>query len=313
MWRLDGLEDGPAEWVPLGAVRARVVALAAPAETQVVYAADESGQVVRSTDRGSTWGSSGEIRFRRVWRIIVDPADADRVYVASGSAAEADPQEGEIGLWESADGGRTWTEVLTGDTIDAAVDPHDGSILYAAVRDEGLCISVKAGRDWRLAMPFVSRDVHAGSMIRVALGRATEGPKRTVAVRFGQEVYVNRHGGRPRRLPGPERELDPDGGPWISIGRRGGDGPEGRQVLAIDPFDDDVLVTGGENLVRTEAASAPAGGEWSKVAGVPRRKTGTQELVFDPLRRGVVYRAHANGIERSTDGGRTWAPIGAPG
>ena len=310
MWRLDGLADGPAApWVALGEIGTRVVravAAATPPESQTVYVADESGQVVRSTDRGATWCSPGEVRFRHVWRIVVHPAEPNRVYVASGSADEGESKaQTEVGLWESADGGMTWTELLSGDTVDAAVDPTDGSILYAAVRDEGLFISTQAGQGWVLAMPFVSALAHGGSMIRVALGRATAGPRRTAAVRFGQEIFVNRNGGRPRRQP--------DGGPWVSIGQRGGKGPESRQVVAVDPFDDDVLLTSGDSLVRTETASAPAGGEWAKVAGVPRRKLGRQWVEFDPLRKGVVYHGHAGGIQRSTDGGRTWAPIGARG
>jgi len=156
---------------------------------------------------------------------------------------------------------------------------------------------------WTLAMPFVSVYVHGGSMIRVALGGATAGPGRTVVVRLGQELFVNRFGGRPRRWE--------DGGPWISIGKQGGNGTDGRQVVAVDPFDDDVLLTGGERIMRTATASAPAGGEWARVVAAPRRKAGAQALEFDPLREGVVYHASAGGIQRSTDAGRTWAPIGA--
>ena len=312
MWRLDGVgDDNAASWVGLGGLGRRVgravaVAVAGAPGNEIVYVADESGHLVRSPDRGATWGAPGDISFRHVWRIVVDPAVPERLYVASGSAAGVGSEtEGEIGLWESADGGRTWTEVLTGDTTDAAVDPDDGSILYAAVRNEGLCMSTQSGQGWALVMPFVSAAVHGGSMIRVALGRAADRPSRTVAVRFGQELFVNRHGGRARRQP--------NGGPWVSIGRRGGDGPEGRQVLAVDPFHDDVLLTGGESLVRTETASAAAGGEWVKVASVPKRRTRVHALEFDRLREGVVYRGHSGGVERSTDGGRTWAVIGGDG
>ena len=222
IWRLDGLaDDSAAPWVALGELGTRVVhavAVAAPVDDQIVYVADESGAVMRSRDRGATWGTPSKIRFRHVWRIAIDPADPEsrvrRIAVLrSGPSRRRRVRQG---LWESADGGCTWMEVLTGDTIDAAVDPDDSSILYAAVRDEGLCLSLRSGRGWIRVMPFVSAAVHGGSMIRVALGRATGGAGRTVAVRFGQELFVNRHGGRARRQP--------DGGPWVSIGERGGDG-----------------------------------------------------------------------------------------
>jgi hypothetical protein len=310
MWRLDGLAGGTASWEALETLGARILhaVAVAPSEPEVVYAADDGGRVMRSPDRGETWSGPGEMRFRHVWRVVVHPSDPDGVYVASGAATDRGV-EGELGLWRSGDGGETWTKLLAGDTVDAAVDPDDGAILYAAVRGEGLFMPTPEERmkqdedPWTLAMPFVSAHVHGGSMIRVALGGATAGPGRTVVVRLGQELFVNRFGGRPRRWE--------DGGPWISIGKQGGNGTDGRQVVAVDPFDDDVLLTGGERIMRTATASAPAGGEWARVVAAPRRKAGAQALEFDRLREGVVYHASAGGIQRSTDAGRTWAPIGA--
>ena len=98
-----------------------------------------------------------------------------------------------------------------------------------------------------------------------------------------------------------------------SIGKRGGDGREVGQALAVDPFDDEVLLTGGPTLVRTETSSAPAGGEWTKDASVPRRNAGRLCVEFDPQRVGVVYLGHAGGVFRSADGGRTWSEIGVAG
>jgi hypothetical protein len=250
-------------------------------------------------NRGATWSPPGEGRFRYAWRILVHPTEPDRLYVASGSVS-GDDGEGEIGLWESIDGGARWAPLVTGDVTDAAMDPADASILYAAVRDVGLYRSSDSGQTWQLALPFVSEAVHGGSTIKVALGRQTAEITRTVAVSFGQEIFVNRNGGRGPRQPG--------GGPWVSKGLRGGDALGDRcQALAVDPFDDEVLLAGSQELVRTQTASLPGGGEWTTVASPSAPDVNRQRVEFDPNHEGVVYLAHAGGIFRSTDGGGTWA------
>jgi hypothetical protein len=303
LWYLDEVTNERASgWTPLadlnGSLIVRAVAVA-PANSQTLYVGDGLGQIIRSVNRGATWSPPGEGRFRYAWRILVHPTEPDRLYVASGSVS-GDDGEGEIGLWESIDGGARWAPLVTGDVTDAAMDPADASILYAAVRDVGLYRSSDSGQTWQLALPFVSEAVHGGSTIKVALGRRTAEITRTVAVSFGQEIFVNRNGGRGPRQPG--------GGPWVSKGLRGGDALGDRcQALAVDPFDDEVLLAGSQELVRTQTASLPGGGEWTTVASPSAPDVNRQRVEFDPNHEGVVYLAHAGGIFRSTDGGGTWA------
>jgi hypothetical protein len=308
LWCLDGVMNHPTSgWTALteenGSLIVRAIAVA-PANSQTLYVADGLGQIIRSVNRGGTWSPPSEIRFRYVWRILVHPKEPDRLWVAAGSVAE-DDGEGEIGLWESIDGGARWALLLTGDVTDAAMDAADASTLYAAVRHEGLYRSTDSGQSWQLALPFVSEAAHGGSMIKVGLGRQNAEITRTVAVRFGQEIFVNRNGGRGPRQPG--------GGPWVSKGWRGGDGLEDRShALAVDPFDDEVLLSGSQELARTQTASSPGGGEWTTVAIPSAPQANPQCVEFDPNREGVVYLANASGISQSTDGGRTWTDFSGP-
>ena len=306
LWCLGGVTNDPTSgWTaltePNGSLIVRAVAVA-PANSQILYVADGLGRIRRSVDRGATWSLPSEGRFRQVWRILVHQTEPDRLYVAVGSV-DGDDGDGEIGLWESIDGGTRWTPLLTLDVTGAAMDPADASILYAAVRHEGLYRSSDSGQSWQRALPFVSEQVHGGSMIVIALGRRTAEIERTVAVRFGQEIFVNRKGGR-----GPRQA---DGGPWVSKGWRGGDGlGDGLQVIAVDPFDDEVLLAGSAELVRTQTVSSPGGGEWTTVASPSAPGENRQRVQFDPSHEGVVYLANASGILRSTDGGRTWTDLG---
>jgi photosystem II stability/assembly factor-like uncharacterized protein len=93
------------------------------------------GGVFKSTDGGKTWTDLGLNDTRQIGAIIVDPNDPNIVLVAAvGHAFGANTQRG---VFRSTDGGKSWNRVLykndlTG-AIDLAADPHDPSIVYAAL------------------------------------------------------------------------------------------------------------------------------------------------------------------------------------
>jgi photosystem II stability/assembly factor-like uncharacterized protein len=305
LWYLDRVATEPtSNWTPLTNLDrshiVRVVAVA-PKKGRTLYVADDLGQIFRSVDRGAAWTLPSERRFRYVWRIIVHPIEPDRLYVAAGSAP-GDEQQGEIGLWESIDGGASWARLIPVDVTDVQMDPADVSILYAAIRDEGFYRSPDSGKNWQRALPFVSEAVHGGSIIRISLGRRTPEAERAVAVSFGREIFLNHNGGR-----GPGQ---PGGGPWVSKGLRPGDALGSRcQTLAVDPFDDEVLLAGSEELSRTQNASLPGGGEWMTVASPSAPPVSCPSVEFDPSHEGIVYLANPTGVFQSIDGGRTWADL----
>lgn len=91
--------------------------------------------VDRSTDAGRTWTHLGLDDARHIARIVVDPHDADIVYVAAmGHGAGPNPMRG---VFRSRDGGRSWRKVLFVDdstgAIDVEMDPSNSRILYAAL------------------------------------------------------------------------------------------------------------------------------------------------------------------------------------
>jgi photosystem II stability/assembly factor-like uncharacterized protein len=90
--------------------------------------------VYKSLDGGASWKNMGLKDSQHISEIIVDPTDPKTVYVASQGPLWS--PGGERGLYRSADGGETWTNVLsdgewTGVT-DVVMDPRDPKVLYAA-------------------------------------------------------------------------------------------------------------------------------------------------------------------------------------
>jgi len=90
--------------------------------------------VFRTSDAGRTWTPLGLAAAQQIARVVVHPANPDVVYVAAlGHAFGPNPERG---VYKTADGGRTWVQVLgrndsTG-ASDLAMDPSNPDVLYAA-------------------------------------------------------------------------------------------------------------------------------------------------------------------------------------
>jgi len=90
--------------------------------------------VYKSTDGGKTWANTGLRDTRAIARIVVDPANADVVYVAAQGHLWGPNTD--RGVFKTTDGGKSWNKVLfvdenTGAT-DLILDPSNPQTLYAA-------------------------------------------------------------------------------------------------------------------------------------------------------------------------------------
>ncbi|MEO8672489.1 MAG: hypothetical protein ABI411_14320 [Tahibacter sp.] len=92
----------------------------------------------RSDDGGKTFTPMGLDDTDRIARILIDPKDSNTIYVAA--LGKLYSEGGTRGVFRSRDGGKSWLQVLKGDTawtgtIDLALDPRDPAVLYAAQWD----------------------------------------------------------------------------------------------------------------------------------------------------------------------------------
>ena len=140
--------DGGANWTPLfdkepiSSIGAIAVA---PSDHNVIYAGTGEAAirgntthgtgVFKSIDGGKTWQNVGLKDSRQIGALIVDSRNADVVLVAALGHAFGPNQE--RGIFRTADGGKTWTKVLSKDEntggIDVVFDPHNPNIVFASL------------------------------------------------------------------------------------------------------------------------------------------------------------------------------------
>ena len=134
----------------------------------------ESGVgIYKSTNGGDSWtkladacvsnstysctNSGDAFLGRAISEIVVDPSNAQHIFVGSAQAVRGlshvignggqvrlEPGANPVGLYESTDGGATFTEVWNGNdassfgVTDVALDPKDPTTVYASAFDQGL-------------------------------------------------------------------------------------------------------------------------------------------------------------------------------
>src|SRR5260370_28848977 len=89
----------------------------------------------KSTAGGKTWKPIGVEDSGKIGRIIVDPRDANKVFVAALGHAYGPNQE--RGVFRSKDGGKSWQRILFHDentgAIDLAFEPGNPKMIYASL------------------------------------------------------------------------------------------------------------------------------------------------------------------------------------
>jgi len=228
------------------------------------------------------WVPYKELNLMGVESIAVDPAHANRVYLACGTYTNARTPNGAI--LRSDDGGKSFkrtdvpfkfggNEDGRGNGERLVVDPRDGRILYLGTRHDGLWRSVDRGVTWAKVESFPDVKEAVATPPAPVAGETPEQRWRRMPVMGDGIVFV-------KFVPvGGEHVLGPGAG-------------VGGEMIVVG-----VSLMGRANLF----ASTDAGATWHEVAGAPTK--------YRPLRAamasdGWLYVTYgtAPGPSRMTDG-----------
>ncbi|MEO7936170.1 MAG: hypothetical protein ABIR27_07920 [Dokdonella sp.] len=189
---------------PIGSIGALAIA---PSDPNVIYvgsgeadmrsAISQGDGMYKSVDAGKSWQKIGLEDSQQIGRVIIDPADSQRVYVAAlGHAYGPNKQRG---VFRSTDGGVHWEKILGNDdatgAIDLAFEPGNARVIYASMWQarrtpwnvyppasgpgSGLYKSTDGGDSWT---PIRGHGFAEGKVGRIGIAIAPNQPNRVYAI-----------------------------------------------------------------------------------------------------------------------------------
>ena len=232
--RLKGFEDYKAmqaaskfkdlKWQFIGPTnisgRVTDVAVVAPkGRSYTVYAASASGGVWKTENEGTTWTPIFEnMVTAAIGDIALAPSDQNIVWVGTGEHNIFRSSQAGVGVFKSADGGKTWAHMGLADTNTIArivVHPTNPDIVYVAAgghewtknAERGVFKTVDGGKSWEKVL-FVNdetgaydlvMDPRSSGTIYAAMWQRTRqkwNDPRTEAYHTGSGVFKTSDGGK---------------------------------------------------------------------------------------------------------------------
>jgi photosystem II stability/assembly factor-like uncharacterized protein len=296
---------------PIASIGALAVA---PSDPNVIYVGSGEADMreditygngmYKSTDAGQTWAHIGLTDSQQIGKILVDPTDANVVYVAAlGHAFGANAERG---VFRSTDGGKTWSNVLHKDNdtgaIDMAFDPRDAKTIYASLWQtrrppwnvyppsngpgSGLYQSTDGGSTWKQ----LTNGLPTEGLGRIGIAVARSEPNRVYAIVDAKDggLYRSDDAGATWHRMDNERRIWGRG--WYF------------GIVEVDPKNADVVYVSNTSVYKstdggksfTSFKGAPGGDDYHSIWIAPD----------DPLRMIV---SSDQGTVITFNGGKTWS------
>jgi photosystem II stability/assembly factor-like uncharacterized protein len=298
---------------PTGSIGALALA---PSNPDVIYVGSGEGLqrpdlstgdgMYKSTDGGKTWKHLGLRAGQQIGAIIVDPANADRLFVAVlGHPYGANPERG---VFRSTDGGNNWEKVLYKDgntgAIALAFDPANSQVIYAdlwAARqgpwengewqgpNSGLFKSTDGGTTWRQLVKGLPTT--AQGLGRIGLSVAPSDPRRLYATVDAPQlggIYCSTDAGESWRRVNSEMRL------W----GRGSDFAE----VKVDPKNPNIVYVANTSTYR----STDGGATFKAIKGAPGGDD-YHTIWINPDNPEIILLAGDQGAVITVNGGQTWS------
>jgi photosystem II stability/assembly factor-like uncharacterized protein len=278
------------------------------------------GGVYKSTNGGVSWQFMGLENIASVGRIVVDPSNTQRVFVAAvGSYFYPNPERG---LYRSEDGGQTWSlsHFISDSTgaIDVIMDPVNPSRLMVAMWERvrrpnsshlfgptsGIYRSLDSGDTWAYLGPANGLpDPAVEDIGRIGLAISQSNPD-LVYVLYSDGLYYR---GLFKSTDFGSTWTDADPNLGISNGAGGFSWYFGQ--VRIHPTNPDMIYTLDVSFMRSENGGA----NWPIIYGYGGSPADFHvdhhALAFNPANPDYLIEGNDGGINISTDAGVSWTKV----
>ncbi len=265
--------------------------------------------VYKSSDGGLNWTNMGLTNSRYIGRIVVDPNDGNRLWVAATGVLFG--TGGERGIYRSVNAGTTWSQVLfvsdSTAAIDLAIDPTKPDTLYAAMweRVRGLTYRQSGGLTSGIYRSFDGGDnwtqLTTGLPSGTGLGRIGL----SVAPSSPNVIYASIENNN--TFDGCYKSTN-YGNSWSKMGGSQLDGVSSSfgwyfGQIRVDPSDSDRVFVLGQIMMRSENG----GTSWSEIAG--SNHVDHHAMAFDPFNASRIFEGNDGGIYHSSNNGDSWTKL----
>lgn len=263
--------------------------------------------IIKSTDGGTTWEQTGLFKELEhtyiVTRLLIDPTKPDIVIATTSD-----------GIYKTTDGGKTWVSKYNqGDYYrDLEMCPNNPTIIYASTHSKSgstaILKSVDQGDTWTVVKQF-------NNVVRIELAVTRDDAKYVYALAASsanngfQALLVSSDQGK----TWTEKYSVNNGlnllGWFDGTGYDKFMGGQGQYDLGlvVSDLNKNEIYIGGVNIWK----SSDGGSNWKKIShwqrdgDYPFVHADHHELVV-PKNSNIVYSGHDGGIDKTTDGGKTW-------
>ena len=334
--------DGGASWYPKTDASAQLAIgsmVRDPSNENIVYAGTGEGWgnsdnvygggIYKSTDFGDTWNmlastiGTNIMSFSNVKTMVFDPSG--NLYAVTYASKRKDGIGTSYlngGLYKSTDAGITWVRIssttfATNYFFGDDVIPFSSSTIIFATNANGTTLggiyrTTDGGASWNL----ITANLPTTNGRRIAFAKDPVNPNTAYAQiqssnystpDFGLAgIYKTTDAGanwtelsRPATLPSTSSRSFLSNQGWYD------------NVIAVDPFNSNNIYVGGVDMMK----SSNGGSTWSQLTywnqyyGTPEVHADHHAIVFDPVTPNVLYSGDDGGIQKTTDGGKTWIDL----
>jgi photosystem II stability/assembly factor-like uncharacterized protein len=267
-----------------------------PHNTDTIYAATGDGYgyengaifwgglytagVMRSTDGGNTWDTTGLSYLQSnkdiIQKLLIHPDRPNELLAATRN-----------GIFRTVNAGNTWTLVETGHVYSMAFRPDLPETVYA-VTNTNLRVSYDAGATWSTLFPGISAINN-----RSSLAVSPDAPSNIWVLDANENLKLSTNAGVSfTTLTSPDIVAS-----FYGYYDR---------VLAVSPTDANYIVACGMEM----AKSINGGASWSKLDPSNYVHSDNHAIAINPLHTATIYSGNDGGISVTYNGGASWKNLG---